>query len=162
VFNRGQEDIPGLEVLNGNGIWVPAPPIEHAFVVNTGAFFELLSNSKFPSTVHRVHTNVSSSRLVTSSPIILLTISSQLGVERFSFPIFFSPDPSIFIRTHPSLLKENEESKYTPHHIGRRYITGLLHSSPDHPWCRKLKASGIKEENYTWELLTQQFPESVV
>lgn len=53
------EGIPGLEVLNDNGIYVPAPPIEHSFIVNTGAYFELLSNSIFPATVHRVRTNVS-------------------------------------------------------------------------------------------------------
>ncbi|CZR70226.1 uncharacterized protein PAC_20127 [Phialocephala subalpina] len=125
-----QRDIPGLEVLNANGIWVPAPPIEHAFVVNTGAYFELLSNSRFPAT---------------------------LGIERFSFPIFYSPDPATFVKPHPALVKEGEESKHTPHHIGQRYIKGLVHNAPDHPWVKKLKASGIKEEDYKWELLSQPF-----
>ncbi|KAG4426112.1 hypothetical protein IFR04_000819 [Cadophora malorum] len=134
-----QRDIPGLEVLNANGIWVPAPPIEHAFIVNTGAYFEFLSNSKFPSTVHRVHT--------------------KLGIERFSFPIFFSPDPGSFVRPHPALVKEGEKSEHTPHHIGKRYITGLANNAPDHPWVKKLEASGIKEEDYKWELLSQPFSE---
>ncbi|CZS96949.1 uncharacterized protein RAG0_06067 [Rhynchosporium agropyri] len=139
TFLLNQRDIPGLEVLNANGIWVPAPPIEHAFIVNTGAYFELLSNSKFPSTVHRVRTN--------------------LGMERFSFPIFFSPDPSCTVRPHPALIKAGETPKHTPQHIGKRYISALAKNAPDHPWVKKLKASGIKEEDYRWELLSQPFPE---
>ena len=30
----------GLEVLNANGIWVPAPPIENSFVCNVGDFLQ--------------------------------------------------------------------------------------------------------------------------
>ncbi|KFY18623.1 hypothetical protein V491_04746 [Pseudogymnoascus sp. VKM F-3775] len=131
------EGIPGLEVLNDNGIYVPAPPIEHSFIVNTGAYFELLSNSTFPATVHRVRTN--------------------LGLERFSFPIFFSPDPTVLLQPHPALVKEGEDSKYTPHYFGRKYINTLAKNMPDHPWVKALKSSGIKEEDYKWELLTQPF-----
>ncbi|KFY42142.1 hypothetical protein V494_02576 [Pseudogymnoascus sp. VKM F-4513 (FW-928)] len=122
------EGIPGLEVLNDNGIYVPAPPIEHSFIVNTGAYFELLSNSTFPATVHRVRTN--------------------LGLERFSFPIFFSPDPTVLLQPHPALVKEGEEPKYTPHYFGRKYINTLAKNMPDHPWVKALKLSGIKEEDY--------------
>ncbi|KFX93731.1 hypothetical protein V490_04722 [Pseudogymnoascus sp. VKM F-3557] len=126
------EGIPGLEVLNDNGIYVPAPPIEHSFIVNTGAYFELLSNSTFPATVHRVRTN--------------------LGLERFSFPIFFSPDPTVLLQPHPALVKEGEESKYTPHYFGRKYINTLAKNMPDHPWVKALKSSGIKEEDYKFPL----------
>ncbi|KAL3421683.1 2OG-Fe(II)oxygenase superfamily protein [Phlyctema vagabunda] len=136
-----QKGLPGLEVLNANGIWVPAPPIDHAYVVNTGSYFEFLSNSRFPATVHRVHT--------------------KLGVERFSFPIFFSPDPATFIRPHPALVKDGEDSEHIPHHIGQRYIKGLVHNAPNHPWVQSLKASGIKEEDYKWELLSQPFGDHV-
>lgn len=129
-------------------------------MVNTGAMFELLSNSQFPSTVHRVHTKVSFFKThLHNLPYILTLYPSQSGVERFSFPIFFSPDPSAFLQPHPSLLKEGEETKQPSFYIGKRYISGLLHNSPDHPWCKKLKASGIKEEDYKWELLMEPFPE---
>jgi 2OG-Fe(II) oxygenase superfamily len=161
MFNGNKEDVPGLEVLNANGIWVPAPPIDHAFVVNTGAYFELLSNSQFLSTVHRVHTKVNSLyNFMSGFPSILIRFYLfQLSVERFSLATFISPDPSVYISTHPALLKEGEESKFASHHIGKRYITGLVHNSPNHPWCKRLKASGIKEEDYKWELLMQAFPD---
>jgi isopenicillin N synthase-like dioxygenase len=50
----GTGQIGGLEVLNANAIWVKVRVIEHAFVVNTGSYFELLSGGRWRSTIHRV------------------------------------------------------------------------------------------------------------
>ncbi len=50
-----QHEVAGLEVLNANGVWVPAPPIPGAFVVNTGNYVEAWTNGKWAATVHRVY-----------------------------------------------------------------------------------------------------------
>lgn len=62
---------PGLEVLNGAGDWIDAPPVPGAFVVNIGDMLELLTNGQFVATSHRVR---------------------NLKEERYSFPLFFSLD----------------------------------------------------------------------
>jgi isopenicillin N synthase-like dioxygenase len=62
---------PGLEVLNGEGRWIEAPPVPGAFIVNTGDMLELLSNGMFVATSHRVR---------------------RVREERYSFPLFFNLD----------------------------------------------------------------------
>ncbi|KAH8205001.1 hypothetical protein TruAng_000884 [Truncatella angustata] len=63
---------PALEILNGNGIWVPAYPDEKSFVVNVGDFLKFFTGGLWQSTVHRVR--------------------NTTGEERFSIPFFYSPD----------------------------------------------------------------------
>lgn len=70
-FTLLRSTTPGLEVLNGAGQWVDAPPVEGAFVVNIGDMLETWTNGRFVATTHRV-------RKVTS--------------ERYSFPLFCSLD----------------------------------------------------------------------
>lgn len=65
-----QDSVGGLEILNKNGIYVPAPYIPGTFVVNIGDFLERISNDTFVSTVHRVR--------------------NATGKERYSIPFFFS------------------------------------------------------------------------
>jgi isopenicillin N synthase-like dioxygenase len=65
-----QDMIGGLEILNKNGIYVPAKPIRGTFVVNVGDFLQRISNDKFVSTVHRVR--------------------NTSGLSRYSIPFFFS------------------------------------------------------------------------
>lgn len=65
-----QDDVGGLEVLNANAEWIPAPHIPGTFVINVGDFLMRLTNNRFLSTVHRV-TNTS-------------------GRERYSMPWFCS------------------------------------------------------------------------
>jgi len=62
---------PGLEVLNGAGEWIDAPPLPGAYVVNIGDMMELLTNGEFVATSHRVR---------------------KVKEERYSFPLFFSFD----------------------------------------------------------------------
>ena len=57
--------------MNQKGEWVDAPPVENAFVVNTGDMLELLSGGRFVATSHRVR---------------------KVAEERYSFPLFFSLD----------------------------------------------------------------------
>ena len=44
----------GLQVLNSEGQWIKATPIEGTFVVNIADYMQRLSNDMFKSTVHRV------------------------------------------------------------------------------------------------------------
>ncbi|MFE7387105.1 2OG-Fe(II) oxygenase family protein [Streptomyces sp. NPDC057582] len=45
---------PGLELMNGAGEWIDAPPLDGCFVVNTGDLLELWTNGEFAATSHRV------------------------------------------------------------------------------------------------------------
>jgi isopenicillin N synthase-like dioxygenase len=67
-----QTDVSALEVLNDNGIWVPATPTARTFVVNIGDFLKLMTGGTWQSTVHRVR--------------------NMTGEERYSMPFFFSPN----------------------------------------------------------------------
>jgi isopenicillin N synthase-like dioxygenase len=62
---------PGLEVMNGCGEWIDAPPLPGAFIVNIGDMMEILTNGAFVATSHRVR---------------------KVKEERYSFPLFFSLD----------------------------------------------------------------------
>lgn len=62
---------PGLEVLNGDGEWVDAPPLGDAFVVNIGDMLELWTNGEFVATTHRVR---------------------KVKEERYAFPLFCNVD----------------------------------------------------------------------
>lgn len=61
----------GLEVLNGAGEWIEAPPKPGAYVVNVGDMLELWTNGQFVATSHRVR---------------------KVKEERYSFPLFFTVD----------------------------------------------------------------------
>jgi isopenicillin N synthase-like dioxygenase len=62
---------PGLEVMNGHGEWIDAPPVPGAFIVNIGDMMEILTNGAFVATSHRVR---------------------KVREERYAFPLFFSLD----------------------------------------------------------------------
>lgn len=72
---------PGLEVMNGAGEWIDAPPLDDCFVVNTGDLLELWTNGEFAATSHRV-------RKVTE--------------ERYSFPLFCTVDYDTTIAPLPA------------------------------------------------------------
>lgn len=135
------DHVGGLEVLNANGIWVPAPPKPHAYIVNTGSYMEVLSNGRFPATVHRAFGNDK--------------------CERFSLPFFFNPDPTSIISPHPKLLASGEKSRFEAQHIGQRTMKGIMTNRPEHPFLKKLKALGLKEEELDCGLVTRKFEEIV-
>ncbi len=78
---------PGLEVLNGAGDWIAAPPVPGAFVVNIGDMLELWTNGEFIATTHRVQ---------------------KIAEERYSFPLFFNVDYHTRIAPLPRLVREGE------------------------------------------------------
>jgi len=61
----------GLEVMNGAGEWIDAPPAPGAFIVNIGDMLEIMTNGHFVATSHRVR---------------------KVKEERYSFPLFFALD----------------------------------------------------------------------
>jgi isopenicillin N synthase-like dioxygenase len=79
---------PALEVLNGNGIWIPVHPQPNTFVVNIADFLKLVTGGSWQSTVHRVR-NVG-------------------GEERYSMPFFFSPNEDAKVSVVEHLRKEGE------------------------------------------------------
>jgi len=62
--------VRALEVLNRDGQWISAPPIEGTYVVNVGDQLQRLTNNLYISTKHRV--------------------INHTGEERISVPFFFS------------------------------------------------------------------------
>lgn len=62
---------PGLEVMNGAGQWIDAPPLEDGFVVNIGDMMEVWTAGHFTATSHRVR---------------------KVSEERYAFPLFFACD----------------------------------------------------------------------
>ena len=78
---------PGLEVLNGAGEWIEAPPLPGAFIVNIGDMLELLTNGEFLATTHRVR---------------------KVRKERYSFPLFFNVDYATRIAPLPRFLRAGE------------------------------------------------------
>lgn len=76
---------PGLEVKNASGVWVAAPPLPGAFVVNIGDLLEIWSNGSFASTWHRVR---------------------PVSEERYSFPLFFTVDYDTVVEPFPHLCPD--------------------------------------------------------
>ena len=76
VFTLLKPTKPGLEVLNGAGEWIDAPPMDDAFVVNIADMLEIWSNGEFVSTTHRVR---------------------KVAEERYSFPLFFNVDYDVLV-----------------------------------------------------------------
>ncbi|KUI71075.1 1-aminocyclopropane-1-carboxylate oxidase [Cytospora mali] len=64
-----QDSNGGLQVLNRQGQWINAKPIEGTFVVNIADYLQRITNDKYISTVHRAVNNS--------------------GKERISMPFFF-------------------------------------------------------------------------
>jgi isopenicillin N synthase-like dioxygenase len=89
-----QDGVPGLEVQNGAGEWVTAPPVPGTFVVNIGDLLARWTNDIFTSTPHRV---------------LNLT-----GEERMSIPFFFGTDFMVPIDTLPSCITPERPRHYEP------------------------------------------------
>lgn len=71
ILNQ-QAGISALQVVNGAGEWIEAPPIPGTFIVNVGDQMARWTNDVFASTVHRA--------------------INRSGRERYSIPFFFGPD----------------------------------------------------------------------
>ena len=91
-------DVPALQVLNTDGIWIEAPPITEAFIVNVGDLMARWTNDYFQSTVHRA-----------------INLS---GRRRYSIPFFYGPNSKEIIEVLPSCQSEIAKAKYDPIQAG--------------------------------------------
>ncbi|KXT02157.1 hypothetical protein AC578_5947 [Pseudocercospora eumusae] len=89
-----QGEQPALQILNVDGQWIQAPPVEGTFVVNIGDMLARWSNDVFISTVHRVH--------------------NSTGCERYSIPFFFGPSYDTVLRPLPTCIPDGGEAGYDP------------------------------------------------
>lgn len=92
---------PGLQVMNAEDVWIEAPPIESAFIVNIGDVFEAWSGGQFKSTQHRV-------------------VNS--GRERYSIPLFFGLDYHAVIEPLPKFRTPETLAKYPPIKAGEHLM----------------------------------------
>lgn len=82
---------PGLEVMNGSGEWIDAPPVEGAFIVNIGDMLETWTNGEFVATSHRVR---------------------KVKEERYSFPLFCSCDYDTIVEPLPAFVTTTRPPAY--------------------------------------------------
>jgi isopenicillin N synthase-like dioxygenase len=81
----------GLEVMNGAGEWIDAPPVENAFVVNIGDMMEVWTNGEFVATSHRVR---------------------RVQEERYSFAMFCVCDYQTVVQPLPPFVSSDRPSQY--------------------------------------------------
>lgn len=84
--------VPGLEVMNGLGEWIDAPPVEGAFVINIGDMLESWSNGTFAATSHRVR---------------------RVKEERYSFPYFASCDYHTVVEPLAKFVTPERPAKFS-------------------------------------------------
>ncbi|EKG21355.1 Isopenicillin N synthase [Macrophomina phaseolina MS6] len=89
-----QDEIGGLQILNQEGQWIKAKPIEGTLVVNIGDFLMRLSNDIFKSTVHRVY--------------------NRSNAERISLPFFFGLNFNCVEGVIPTCTSADNPAKYEP------------------------------------------------
>lgn len=82
---------PGLEVMNGEGRWIDAPPQPGCFVVNIGDMLEAWTNGAFVATSHRVR---------------------KVAEERYSFPFFATVDYWTTVAPHPTFVNAERPARY--------------------------------------------------
>ncbi|MBS0124510.1 isopenicillin N synthase family dioxygenase [Thetidibacter halocola] len=92
---------PGLQVMNADDVWIEAPPIPGAFVVNIGDIFETWSGGQFKSTQHRV---------------------TNSGRERYSVPLFFGLDYHAVVEPLEKFRTPEAMAKYPPMRAGEHLM----------------------------------------
>jgi isopenicillin N synthase-like dioxygenase len=104
-----QDNVGGLEVQLTNGEWIRAIPVEGAFVVNIGDLLARWSNDRYRSTMHRVLNNAS-------------------GRDRYSIPMFVSPDLGTIVECIPACLHAGESPRYDACTAGEYFTQMYLRS----------------------------------
>jgi isopenicillin N synthase-like dioxygenase len=98
---------PGLEVMNGAGQWIDAPPLDGAFIVNIGDMMEVWTNGEFVATSHRVR---------------------RVREERYSFPLFCVCDYYTRIEPLPSFVTPDRPARYSPVLVGEHLFAQTMQS----------------------------------
>ncbi|RDW69867.1 hypothetical protein BP6252_08887 [Coleophoma cylindrospora] len=120
-------DVPALEVLNRDGYWISAPPINGCFIVNVGDQLQRMTNNLYISTKHRV--------------------MNYSGKERYSVPFFFSVNWETVIEPIQELLQEGDSAEAANVTAGQMYKDTMVgfhliaESDPVlRPWIKELRA----------------------
>jgi isopenicillin N synthase-like dioxygenase len=86
-----QDQVSGLQVYR-DGFWHDIPTVEGAMVINTGDMMQVWSNDIYKAAIHRV-----------------LAMDSR---ERYSIPFFFNPAANCKVSPLPSVIDEQNPSRY--------------------------------------------------
>lgn len=87
---------PGLEVLDRNGCWIPAPSGDELIICNVGDMLERMTNNVLVSTTHRV----------VNPPL------PWARQSRYSLPFFLHPNSDFLIQSLPSCVSEQHPDRY--------------------------------------------------
>lgn len=106
-----QDDAGGLQVMNRDGVWIEAPPVPDAFVINVGDMLQRLTNDRYLANLHRV-INVS-------------------GRDRYSLPFFFDFDAETVVAPLAACTGPDSPPRYAPvvcgEHKWARYAAAYPH-----------------------------------
>jgi isopenicillin N synthase-like dioxygenase len=106
-----QDSVGGLQVRNGNGDWVSAPPVEGTFIINIGDLVQAMTNGRYSSTVHRV--------------------INTSGVARYSIPFFIDLDFDAVITPLPTCVSAESPAESSPLTCGEykygRFVNAYAH-----------------------------------
>jgi isopenicillin N synthase-like dioxygenase len=97
-----QDAVGGLEVKRRDGVWIAAPPIDDAFVINVGDMMMWWSNGRYLSNLHKVR--------------------NTSGRERFSVPFFANPDGEAIIEALPEFVAQDGQACYPAAHVAQRMM----------------------------------------
>jgi isopenicillin N synthase-like dioxygenase len=82
---------PGLEVMNGAGKWIDAPPVDGALILNIGDLIENWTNGEYRATPHRVR---------------------RVSEERYSFPLFCTCDYHTVVEPLAQFVAPDRPARY--------------------------------------------------
>jgi len=86
-----QDAVGGLQVYR-DGYWHNIPPVEGAFVINTGDMMQVWSNDNYQAALHRV--------------------LAMEETDRFSIPFFFNPAASATVSPLPTTVTAERPARY--------------------------------------------------
>jgi isopenicillin N synthase-like dioxygenase len=90
-----QDAVGGLQV-HRDDCWHNIPPVEGAFVINTGDMMQVWSNDTYQAATHRV--------------------LAMENCDRYSIPFFFNPAAGVRISPLPTVVTDSRPGAYRPIH----------------------------------------------
>ena len=96
-----QDEVGGLQLRNGAGEWIAAPPIPGAFVINVSELLERWTNGLYKATLHRV--------------------INTSGRDRYAMPFFLDTNYDAVIACLAVCQSPDHPPKYPPV-VGGEYL----------------------------------------